>query len=283
MALPEFLTGAPFKKYDYEGTIVTAFSMAILQELNARNVLNPIAALREEVKYHENGDKRADIMLDLEALNLFTPELKNYGYFQKNWLEAKYFRLNQDGNPKIPTLNATFLLLKDIIRLCTLVPDKKGMEVSDSGRYLLHAYQRNPDIYLNKNGNFRKKRYEREWISKILSPGEHEINLYDLYYETTKTFDNTISPFLKYIKIKLKIKNLVHKPFKESDSTYYIVLSRIDDFHIQVSQRYLLRHHGVKYKSNKKYYCGRQGSMLYESHYNFLKNINKILDKAFTN
>ena len=61
MALPEFLTGTPFQRYQFEGTVVTAFAMAVLQELNSRNVQNPISLLRSEVEYPVDRAKRADL------------------------------------------------------------------------------------------------------------------------------------------------------------------------------------------------------------------------------
>ncbi|NMT03595.1 hypothetical protein HKB22_01435, partial [Vibrio parahaemolyticus] len=79
MALPEFLTGTPFKRYQFEGTVVTAFSMAVLQELNARNVPNPVSLLRSEVAYPIDIAKRADLHIDLTNLNIFNEELESYG------------------------------------------------------------------------------------------------------------------------------------------------------------------------------------------------------------
>lgn len=60
MAMPEFLTGTPFSTYQFEATIANAFTLAMLQELNARNVQNPISLLRSEVSY-PGTSKHADI------------------------------------------------------------------------------------------------------------------------------------------------------------------------------------------------------------------------------
>ncbi|MEZ5443427.1 MAG: hypothetical protein R3F15_18295 [Lysobacterales bacterium] len=99
MSLPEFLTGLPYQEFEFEGTLMSAFSMAVLQELNGRNINNPISCLRSEVTYLAPG-KRADLHLDLEAMNILTPALNQYGIRRHNWLEAKYFA-QPAGNPTV--------------------------------------------------------------------------------------------------------------------------------------------------------------------------------------
>lgn len=87
MAMPEFLTGTPFSEYQFEATIANAFSLAILQELNSRNVQNPISLLRSEVLYHGTS-KHADVHINLSSLNIFNENFASYGFYQDNWLEA---------------------------------------------------------------------------------------------------------------------------------------------------------------------------------------------------
>lgn len=109
MSLPEFLTGLPYQEFDYEGTLMSAFSMAVLQELNGRNINNPISCLRSEVTYPAAPGKRADLHLDLEAMNILTPALNQYGIRRHNWLEAKYFKLNGAGHPTVDRVKVMLL------------------------------------------------------------------------------------------------------------------------------------------------------------------------------
>ena len=250
MALPEFLTGQPFKKYKDEGTIVTAFSMAILQELNSRNGLNPVAALREEVNYPAAPNWRADLHLDLEALKIFTPELASYGYYKANWLEAKFCRLNDNGKITIPALKSTLLLLKDLVRLCTLPPDSIANERSESARYLLHAYQGEPKQYFTYSRNGGGGRSKRDWLDLLIAPGKHAIGSLDLEKENSDTFNSVMGVGSRYIRANCSITNLCHVPAVYGDGVYYIVLTRVDDFRVKVGNRWMARRNGIMMESH---------------------------------
>jgi hypothetical protein len=246
MALPEFLTGTPFQRYQFEGTVVTAFSMAVLQELNSRNVANPISLLRAEVEYPVDESRRADLHIDLHGLNVMSAPLQSYGYYENNWLEAKFCRLGGNGMPVVSPLTSTFLLLKDLIRLCSLVPDSLVPgEKSHCGRYLLHAYQNSPERYLVYSRNQHGKRAERTWINKVLTAGQQELVVADLELETTSTFASYVGRKAGLIKLRAGLCNLVHRPNPTSDAAYYIVLTRIEDFTITVGRRWFRRERGV--------------------------------------
>lgn len=245
MALPEFLTGAPFKKYRNEGTVVTAFSMAILQELNSRNVLNPVAALREEVNYPVAPNWRADLHLDLEALKVFTRELSSYGYYQNNWLEAKFCRLGETGRPTVTNIKSTFLLLKDVIRLCCLPPDSLARSKSESGRYLLHAYQSDPTQYFTYDRNGKGGRSKREWIEPLISPGKQLIKTFDLGKEKIATFAEVVGESAHYIRLSASFTNICHIPSIYGDGVYYIVLTRVDDFRVRIGSHWFARKNGI--------------------------------------
>ena len=250
MALPEFLTGTPFQRYQFEGTVVTAFAMAVLQELNSRNVPNPVSLLRSEVEYPVDPAKRADLHIDLRSLGLINDSLKSYGYFENNWLEAKFCRLGATGTPIVSPLTSTFLLLKDLIRLCALVPDSLlPGNPSDCGRYLLHAYQSTPNQYFVFNRNQHSRRTERAWINKLLKSGGQEIQIVDLSQERTKTFKKEVGNTGGLIKVEASLTNLVHSSSQSTDDVYHIVLTRIDDFKISVGRRWFKREGGVMSES----------------------------------
>lgn len=251
MALPEFLTGLPYSELHYEGSLLSAFSMSILQELNGRNVNNPISCLRSEVKYPSFIGKRADMHLDLQGMNIFTEDLFNYGVYRHNWLEGKFFRNNNDGNITVDKTTSTILLLNDIIRLLALVPDgslKEGEITedsrSDSGRYLLHAYQENAEkhIALRRNGRGEEPSFERTWIKNIRKPGTHEINII-CDKEVTK-FDEMIGNQLRYLRLSAKVTNLVYESLKKTERSYDCYLTRIDDFEIQLNGHWFKRKNG---------------------------------------
>ena len=251
MALPEFLTGTPFQRYQFEGTVVTAFAMAVLQELNSRNVQNPISLLRSEVEYPVDRAKRADLHIDLQALDLINDALRSYGYFENNWLEAKYCRLSASGTPVIAPLSSTFLLLKDLIRLCGLVPDTTTAGAySGSGRYLLHAYQCESGLYLVPTRNQHGRRVGRAWINSLLTSGKQKIRVDDLHQENTASFKSNVGRKAGLIKIEASLTNLAHETVSNTDGVYYIVLTRIDDFKIFIGRRWVMRENGIMSESH---------------------------------
>jgi len=46
--LPEILLGSGYQKQDYESGLVGAFSLALLQALNGRNIANQISCMQHE-------------------------------------------------------------------------------------------------------------------------------------------------------------------------------------------------------------------------------------------
>lgn len=254
MSLPEFLTGTPFKRYQFEGTIVTAFSMAVLQELNSRNVPNPVSLLRAEVNYPIDDRKRADLHIDLRKLDIFNDDLQLYGFYENNWLEAKFCRLSKSGIPVTTTLASTFLILKDFIRLCSLVPDNQLQnDDSISGRYLLHAYQGDPSQYFVYNRNQSKSRTEREWIKPLIEPGRQTIKINDLNFETTQTFKKCVGKKASRISVEATVTNFVHRPREYNEGVYHIVLTRIEDFQLFLGKRSFGRKHGKIFESGSGY------------------------------
>lgn len=124
--LPEILCGSSYQAQRFEAGITNAFSLALLQELNARNVPNPLGALSVELLYsnkifthpYTNEPKydRCDLYVDLMALNVTNDKLDRFGWRHRNYMEAKFFRAS---NRNITTNPAD--LMTDILRLCCLV------------------------------------------------------------------------------------------------------------------------------------------------------------------
>lgn len=245
MSLPEFLTGLPYEGFDYEGTLMSAFSMAVLQELNGRNINNPISCLRSEVSYPAAPGKRADIHLDLEAMNILTPELKQYGVYRHNWLEAKYFRLNGARKPTVDSLKVVLLLLKDIIRLVTLPPEN-GAPNSEAARFLLHAYQGEPKTHIAEKKNSRAGAigFTRTWAKRIRSAGIQTIDTIHANNEVSQ-FDSIIGAPLRGLDLTFKVTNLSYEPRSAGNSVFWCYLTRIDDFKVSFGERWYERKDGV--------------------------------------
>lgn len=190
-ALPEVLCGSRYPGQDYESGIVTALTMAILQELNGRNVPNPLSCIQGERLYEDVGFSsgagsprylRADLVLNTGTLRVASKRLgEHYGWRHENWLEAKFFRSRKNVTNKT---GPTASLLVDLLRLAVLVPEKAGSK-SFRGRYLLHIYDRPPTDYISarRNKNANGPGGKRAWASVVHEPGAHTVKIENLAHE----------------------------------------------------------------------------------------------------
>ncbi|HHX2498619.1 TPA: hypothetical protein ACU8BN_000350 [Neisseria subflava] len=182
MNLPETMVGAGFGHKNYEGSIVSAFSLAILQSLNSRNIPNPMSCIIAEYAYERTQSKnlRVDLKISLGKTFLGTRAYSNYGFRFENFIEAKYYQLSQsvtNTSKSNPTQN-TVAVLKDIIRLILLPTTKHNNNKSNIGRYFLHVYE-GGDI--GKHLSFTKrKKTERIWLKNLTTQGDFDIKLDDI-------------------------------------------------------------------------------------------------------
>lgn len=244
--LPEILTGYGFQSQEYEGGIVGAYSLAILQELNGRNINNPISCMQMERPFGGRGAPlvtvnnkprylRCDLFLDGGALHIGSKRFASYGWRHHNWIEAKFFRaFSADGKPKASTNEAsnTAKLLADLLRLIALVPDGSGKRTtSDRGRYLLHVYLRRVSDHLSVNWN-DTKREPRGWLSALTTVGRQKAS-FTLSDETVGIRDDLGRP-LDPVLIEFTSTNFVLDPVGGDDDvvTFVCCLSRIETFKI---------------------------------------------------
>jgi hypothetical protein len=179
MSLPEIMLGAGYARQEYEAGIVSAFSLAILQELNGRNVTKPISCMCAEKKYLEKGRSlRADLHLNLSHTYTGSHALSKFGYRFSNWIEAKYFRKTKGTPPSTKNLG---MLAADIIRLMVL-PPLGTKERSSTGRYLLHVYQGDPLRHINPKRKARGAP-DRVWPTKLVQAGTQIVESLELDQE----------------------------------------------------------------------------------------------------
>ena len=247
MALPEFLVGAPYLKYEHEGTLVMAYSMALLQELNGRNVNNPVSVIRGEVEYLQGAGNRADLALNLNACGIATDSLAHYGYKVPVWVEAKFSRKSAvTGNNVTPSTTGTMRVIADLIRLCCLPPEVPGTNLKQ-GRYLLHAYQGRVFDYLGArksrsparaaaNGRpalLARPAFEREWARSLVAPGRATLRGFRTAWECNG-FDAEVGRNLRGIGLQVDVTNFVHEPVPVTADNYTLVLTRIEGFIVSV-------------------------------------------------
>lgn len=228
MSLPEIMVGAGYARQDYEAGVVSALSMAVLQELNGRNINKPISCICAERKYLDDRALRADLHVNLSKTFSGSAELSNFGFRFSNWIEAKYFRKTK-GTP--PTTTNLANLAVDLLRLMMLPKVECGQDNrSITGRYLLHVYEGDPLYHINPN---RKKKGvpPRKWPKRLHKAGSSKIDSLELDIEG-KNFLDILGSDLKDVTCKLNVTNFVLKPATrpKEEKQLTAVLTRIDAF-----------------------------------------------------
>ncbi|MEW5980601.1 MAG: hypothetical protein AB1898_32885 [Acidobacteriota bacterium] len=231
-ALPETLVGSGYAKQEYEASIVSAFSMALLGELNGRNVANPMSCIRAERKFMSNyGNLRADLNVKLSGVLTGSKALSQMGFRFDNWIEAKFFR------GKVASTQNLGQVAADLVRLAGLVPLEPGSDQKlPHGRYLLHAHLGDPLVFLAPRRKGRDAP-DRQWVQPLLAPGRQSIASLELDNES-QTFNKFLGPGLKTCLVKLDLTNFVAAPPPTTNQPFYtLVLTRLDAGSIEFGGR----------------------------------------------
>jgi hypothetical protein len=256
--LPEILVGSGYAHQEYEAGIVSAFSLAILQELNGRNVPNPISFITAEKRFSKDIKKlRADLHVNLGNLFVGSKAYSDFGFRYSNWIEAKFFRRGKGVPPSTQNLGQ---VVADLVRLAVLVPlqrakDKNGNDTNSliTGRYFLHVYYGEPFEHLNPA---RKKQgvEKRKWVDPLFKDGKSEIEDFELEGETAALFSQ-LGKGLSTLKCSIKFTNIKITPIRDINQPYYtFVLSRIDE------AKTLFNGRSFSFKSDRSFTCDPPGS-----------------------
>ncbi|MGM0214940.1 hypothetical protein [Enterococcus sp. AZ109] len=211
-----------------ERSFVNIFSNCILQELNSKNVDNPLHLIQLEKPFDHYAStathrKRCDLYVDFEEF-ILKDELKPYKIYSKNWLEFKYF-----GNAERVTGNPTTVknvgkIINDLIRLGW---NQYKSADKDQGYYFSVGFRHEKFAYLARTST--RKNNDRQWLSTIFLPGIHDITI-NLQNETKEAkkaveFDN-ISTF------NLRVKTTNYEPIDSvsNDNLFSAYLIQILNF-----------------------------------------------------
>lgn len=235
VALPELLLGNYHAIQNYEAGIVGIFSLAILQELNGRNVPHPIQHFQAERRYNPALSRRADLFVNLRRLMVANRRLGNYGWRHHNWIEAKFYR-NKLPDQRHATNKAKYQgqMIADLIRLSCLVPLTLG-DHDSNGRYFLHVYDDEPRYYLA---------YEnRPWVKALHQAGRQDIVINQLAAESA-TAKKEFGEGLQGLQIQATVTNFVNFPITMSvnETHYWCVLTRFDALSATLGQSWFQVH-----------------------------------------
>lgn len=233
-ALPEVLHGSGYQTQDYESGVVAAYSLALLQVLNGRNIDHPIGCLQMERLFRDAGVfsgaatpryLRADLFVNLQRMMVANKRLSQYGWRHSAWLEAKFFR-NPKSSLESHSGNKTNYVagvLADLIRLAGLVPEVG--DKSTNGRYFLHLYDKEPKYYLTFSA--------RPWCKVLCTAGSGKIKLKNLDSEPDSI--KALLGKLPGLEVELDIRNVEAIPVDTAHRPiYWCYLTRIDALKISL-------------------------------------------------
>jgi len=236
--LPELLLGHAFPRWQYEATLANHLAMAVLLELNARNVPMPQSRIHVERPYpveKAGPANRADLYVDLEGMFTRGLWLPYYGVKPNTWIEAKFYgSIGRRTGTEPKTQNAGHIV-QDLLRLCIFVKEERSSH-RDNGRYFLVVFNREPGAYLAfqrrpQNG------LNREWLRQLLSPGRHrlEISLDGEAATLIKTMGAGFAGLTDALELSLDVVTYTFEPAaKLSEFLYWGYLVRIINFTVRL-------------------------------------------------
>lgn len=243
--LPEVLCGSRYPGQEYESGIVSAFAMSVLQQLNGRNAPNPVGCFEGERLYDDNGFGqgrwlRADLVVSTDRLMVANQRLgTHYQWRHRNWLEAKFFRVKNQG-PVTNKTPSTALLIADLVRLITLVPETPGV-ASNNGRYLLHVYDRPAGAFLSyrRNKNADHPAGTRLWVRSVVEAGRTELRASEFNQEAP-TFRKHLGD-LGDLAVEATITTMAIEPAvvpqQDPPRLYWCYLTRVDAARVTLQGR----------------------------------------------
>lgn len=235
LKLPELLTSKSDHYGTLEATVVNFLAIAILMELNSRNIPKAFERVHSEKPYpmKDRGGNplRADLFVKLDGVFPFPGRMAVYGARSENWIEAKtFFGSARRSNSASPKTKEAGKILKDILRLC-LLPS-----LGPSGRYLLLVFAGD----VSESLALRRRNQDRTWLSDLLTEGFTDIQV-NLTNEP-KVLKEAIGPgFVRSdkLEIRLGLHTMVFQPdLRTIPSSYPLFrghLARIHGFQISTT------------------------------------------------
>lgn len=236
--LPELLLGHPFPKWQYEATLSNHLAMAVLLELNARNIPMPQSRIHVERPYpleKAGPANRADLFVDLGGVFTHGLWLAQYGIKANNWIETKFYGGIGRTSGNEPKTKNTGELAQDLLRLCVLVKEERSA-IRDNGRYMLVVFNREPGSYIAYQRQSQAGTV-RMWLRDLLSPGRHDVKV---------TSEGEAATFVKHmgtgvtsgslpLELELDVLTYAFEPSDTpSDFLYWGYLLRIINFTVRI-------------------------------------------------
>ena len=245
LKLPELMLSSNTNQGNVEAMVIHMLSTGLQMELSSRSIpfaYNNITVEKPYPNQRKAGTVfRADLLFDSLGSIPNITRLDQYGFKEKQWLEAKSFFSKNNSNP--PTTQNIGRILKDLIRLC-LLPEELQGRIRQNGRYVLLIFDKHPSKYLAYS--------DRVWLKQIFEERTPSISI-DLNTEKSSLISAIIRQDLINAKINLSLTVLHFEPSTNTPSpVYWGYLLRIDKFTISINDKTIQSNGDVKESWDKK-------------------------------
>lgn len=227
LKLPELMLSSQTHQGNVEAMVVHQLANGLQMELNCRSV--PFAYNHITVeKPYPNQERigtvyRADLLFDSAGSVPNVSRIDQYGFKEKQWLEAKSFFSKGNTNP--PTTQNIGRIIKDIIRLC-LLPEEYQGSIRQNGRYILLVFDKHPSKYLAYSN--------RVWLRSIFEERLTSINI-DLSKEKSSLVSAIVNTPSIDAQLDISLSVLHFEPSVETPTpVYWGYLLRIEDFLVSI-------------------------------------------------
>jgi|LGOV01.1.fsa_nt_gb hypothetical protein len=228
LKLPELMLSDTQNRGRVEAMVVQHLATGLQMELNCRSIPFAYNHITVEKPYPVQGQKgsvlRADLLFDAIGTIPSTCRLDQYGYKEKQWLEAKtFFSKSRDLNP--PKTKNLGKIVKDLIRLCILPQELQG-RIRQNGRYMLLVFDAHPSKYLAYSN--------RNWAFSMFEKESSTVQI-DLTQEPKFLVNAVISSDQLDAVIDISFKRYVFEPVADNPfPIYWGYLFRLESFSISI-------------------------------------------------
>lgn len=230
LKLPELMLSNYSHNGNVEAMVVHHLATGMQMELNSRSVPFAYSHITIEKPYPKQRRTgtvfRADLLFESVGTIPSVARLEQYGFKEKQWLEAKTFFSKGSSSPA--TTQNVGRVVKDVIRLC-LLPEELQGRISQNGRYVLLVFDKHPTKYLAYSG--------RDWLRKIFEERTPSVSI-ELNSEKPSLVSSIVGQNSINARVDLSLSVLHFEPSVEIPApVYWGYLFRIDKFAISINDK----------------------------------------------
>jgi len=227
--LPELMLSNMQNRGRVEAMVVHYLATGLQMELNCRSVPFSYNHITVEKPYPVQNDEgsvlRADLLFDASGTVPNTCRLDQYGFKEKQWIEAKTF-FSKGNKPNPPKTQNLGKIIKDFLRLC-LLPEELQGNIRQNERYVLLVFDAHPSKYLAYSS--------REWARKMIEEETSKIVI-DLKKEPKSLVKSVANLNELDALVEISFRKHFFKPIKEMPlPIYWGYLYRIEKFKIIIN------------------------------------------------